>query len=180
VLLVAAALAQDRMAAVQLLDYEGLKSPPDSLLVGTFLPPFEEFTWTAEVVPSEGEYDLFAVRIQVRGRGEVFPSETLLHRPAPVLAVAGGGRGGAGGPGGGGAAGPGGGGRGRGGDQAGPGGGGRGRGGDQAGPGGGGRGRGGQPGAGRGGRGGGGGPPAPGGRGGGGRGGGGVVPFDVL
>jgi type II secretory pathway pseudopilin PulG len=98
VLLVASALAQDRMASVHLLDHEGLVNPPDSLLAGTFAPPFEDFTWTAEVAESDGEYDLFAVRVEVRGHGEAFPTETLLHRPAPVLAVAGdqGGRGGGG------------------------------------------------------------------------------------
>lgn len=142
VLLVASALAQDRMAAVHLLDYDGLKDPPDSLLAGVFPAPFEEYSWTAQVEPSEGEYDLFAIRVEVKGRGEVFPSETLLHRPQPVLGATGGqGQGGQVGPGG------------RGGN-AGPGGG-RGRGGDQPGGGpGGGRGGGGGGGAGRGGRGG--------------------------
>jgi type II secretory pathway pseudopilin PulG len=125
VLLVASALAQDRMASVQLLDHEGLSDFPDSLVAGTFPPPFEDFSWTAEVAESEDENDLFAVRVEVKGRGEAFPTETLLHRPA-VVVTAGGAQGGRGGA----AAGPGrgAGGRGRGGDAAGPGGGGRGRG----------------------------------------------------
>jgi type II secretory pathway pseudopilin PulG len=84
VLLVAGALAQDRLVSIQLLDQEALQDPPDSLLAGTFPAPFDEFTWNAEVVEAEGEYDLFAVRLEVQGRGEVFPLETLLHRP-PIL-----------------------------------------------------------------------------------------------
>ena len=49
VLLVAGALAQDRMVTIQLLDNEGLKDPPDSLLSGVFPEPFQDFRWSAEV-----------------------------------------------------------------------------------------------------------------------------------
>ncbi|MFC1543761.1 hypothetical protein ACFL4Y_00710, partial [Gemmatimonadota bacterium] len=63
VLLTAAALAQDRLVSIQLLDNEGLADPPDSLLAGAFPAPFDEFTWRTEVVAAEEEYDLFAVRI---------------------------------------------------------------------------------------------------------------------
>ncbi len=91
VLLTAAALAQDRLAALQLLDAEGFTNPPDSLLSGTFSAPFDEFTWTAEVEEAEGEYDLYAVSITIEGRGEWFPLETLLHRPPLTAQVAAGG-----------------------------------------------------------------------------------------
>ncbi len=97
VLLTAAALAQDRLAAIQFLDQEGFSRPPDSLLAGTFPAPFDEFTWTAEVEESDGEYDLYAVSIIVTGRGEWFPLETLLHRPPLTAQVAEGGGMGAGG-----------------------------------------------------------------------------------
>ncbi len=104
VLLTAAALAQDRQAAIQFLDTEQFTRPPDSLLAGTFPAPFDEFTWTAEVAEMDGEYDLFVVSITVTGRGEWFPLETLVHRP-PLTAQpaagdsrgAGGGRGESGG-----------------------------------------------------------------------------------
>jgi type II secretory pathway pseudopilin PulG len=142
VLLVAGALAQDRLTAIQLLDFEGLGDPPDSLLSGAFPPPFEEFTWQAEVTEADGEYDLFAVRLEVHGLGEVYPLETLLHRSQSTTtagpAGGAGGRGGAGGDGGGrgggGRAGPGRGGDGGGGAARGGGAGGRGRGGGRGGP----------------------------------------------
>jgi type II secretory pathway pseudopilin PulG len=161
VLLVAGALAQDRLVSLQVLDQEALQDPPDSLLAGTFPAPFDDFTWAAEVVEAEGEYDLFAVRLQVEGRGEVFPLETLLHRPPVVMAAAGRGGGAAGRGGGGGGGGRGGGrgdavGRGGGGGEGrafGPGGGGGRGGGAARGGAGGGRGAGG--------RGGGAGPPPP-------------------
>lgn len=94
VLLVASALAQDRAAALNLVDHETLASPPDSLLDGAFPPPFDEFRWLARVEPVDDEHDLFAVRIEVLGRGEAFVLETLVHRPAPVIGTTAGGGGG--------------------------------------------------------------------------------------
>lgn len=85
VLLVASSLAQDRMAAIRILDYEGLSSPPDSLLEGRFAPPFDEFAWTARVEPTAEEYDLFAIEVEVTGRGRSYPVQTLIHRPDPLL-----------------------------------------------------------------------------------------------
>lgn len=93
-LLVASALAQDRLAMLQMLDAERLADPPDSLSAGTFPQPFDDFGWVATVVPANNEYDLFAVRIEVTGRGEAFALETLVHRStAVVTTVAGPGQG---------------------------------------------------------------------------------------
>ena len=89
-LLVASALAQDRLAAIQMLDAEELRDPPDSLAAGTFAPPFDEFRWATTVESADNEYDLFAVRIVVDGRGESFRMETLVHRSASVLMTVGG------------------------------------------------------------------------------------------
>ena len=137
VLLVAGALAQDRLVALQILDQEQLRAPPDSLLAGVFPAPFDEFTWEAEVVEAEEEYDLFAVRLQVHGRGEIYPLETLLHRPPIVVSALPQGGQGRGGQGGGpGALGPGGGRGGRGAGAPGRAGGGGGRGGGGGGGGG--------------------------------------------
>ena len=158
-MMVARALAEDRLAALRVLDYDGLKDVPDSLQSGVFPSPFETYGWTARVEPVEDEYDLFAVEVVVQSQNDVFPISTMLHRPNPLNLpqAAQGGRGGDGGRGG--QAGRGGrGGRGSDGGRAGRGG----RGGDQGGVGRGGRGGGGRGGA-RGG----------GARGGGGRGGGG-------
>lgn len=120
-LLTAQALAEDRISALRMLDYILLDDPPDSLLEGVFPPPFEEFTWTAQVELMEDEYDLFGVQVEVLGPAERFPLRTLLHRARPFL-VAGGSGAGSGDAGGRGGA-QGGGEGGRGGDQAGRGGG---------------------------------------------------------
>jgi len=89
-LLTAQALAEDRIAAFRVLDYELLAEPPDSLMEGTFPPPFQDFRWTAQVALMEDEYDLFGVRVEVMGPNESFPLRTLLHRARSVLTGGGG------------------------------------------------------------------------------------------
>jgi len=84
-LLTAQALAEDRVSAIRLLNYELLAEPPDSLLEGVFPVPFEAFSWTAEVALIEDEYDLFGVEVVVLGPVERFPIRTLMHRPRSVL-----------------------------------------------------------------------------------------------
>ncbi|HZD05623.1 MAG TPA: hypothetical protein VE173_11905 [Longimicrobiales bacterium] len=86
-LLVAQSLAEDRLAAVRMLDYEDLADLPDSLQAGRFPPPFQAFGWTATVAAMEDEYDLFGVEVVVTGPAEAFPVRTLVHRPRPVLAA---------------------------------------------------------------------------------------------
>lgn len=85
-LLLAQSLAEDRLAAIRMLDREELADLPDSLADGAFPPPFEAFAWTVAVAEMEDEYDLFGVEIEVTGAGEVYPLRTLVHRPRPVLA----------------------------------------------------------------------------------------------
>lgn len=85
-LLTAQALAEDRISALRLLDYELLADPPDSLMAGVFPPPFAEFSWTAQVALMEDEYDLFGVEVEVLGPVERFPLRTLVHRARNVLA----------------------------------------------------------------------------------------------
>jgi type II secretion system protein I len=123
-LLTAQALAEDRLAALRLLDYENLVRPDDSIMAGSFPAPFEEFSWVTTVEVQEDEYDLFGVDVVVTGPAERFPLSTLVHRPRAILGVGGNGEQGFGGRGG----------RGGGGDRAGRGG--RGGRGDRAGPGG--------------------------------------------
>jgi type II secretory pathway pseudopilin PulG len=84
-LLTTQALAEDRLSAIRLLDYAMLEDPPDSLSEGVFPPPFENFTWTAEIGLIEDEYDLFGVEVVVLGPVERFPLRTLMHRPRSVL-----------------------------------------------------------------------------------------------
>jgi type II secretory pathway pseudopilin PulG len=88
-LLVARSLADDRLAALRLLDYDDLDDVPDSLLEGTFPPPFEEYSWTTRVEQIDDEYDLFGAEVVVQGRGENYPIRTLIHAPGPNVAVSG-------------------------------------------------------------------------------------------
>lgn len=87
VLLVARALAEDRMVALRLLDYDDLAKLPDSLAAGNFPPPFEGYAWTARVEAMEDEYNLFGAEVVVTGAGESFPVQTLLHSPRPVVVI---------------------------------------------------------------------------------------------
>jgi len=84
-LLVQKSLAEDRLAAIRLLDYEDLASVPDSLTDGTFAEPFTQYSWIAAIEEIEDEYDLFGVEITVVGPLEVYPLRTLLHRPRRVV-----------------------------------------------------------------------------------------------
>jgi type II secretory pathway pseudopilin PulG len=93
-LLVAQALAEDRLGSMRILDYAGLADPADSLLAGSFPEPFDAFSWTAEIAPMEDELDLFHVAVAVSGPAERFPLATLIHRPRPTLTTAGGNGGG--------------------------------------------------------------------------------------
>jgi len=86
-LLVARSLAEDRLAALRLLEYDELGDVPDSLVSGTFPAPFEAYRWTASVEEMEDEYDLFGAEIIVEGRGETFPLRTLIHAPRPTVQV---------------------------------------------------------------------------------------------
>lgn len=87
VLLVARALAQDRMATLQFLGYEDLKAIPDSLDAGTFTMPFEDYSWTAQVNPVDDEYDLFTAEVTVTANGYSFPLRRMIHRARPVIEV---------------------------------------------------------------------------------------------
>lgn len=89
-LLTEQALAEDRISAFKLLDYELLSDPPDSLMEGVFPPPFEAYAWSAAVELMEDEYDLFGVEVVVEGPAERFPLRTLLHRPQSLLMGSGG------------------------------------------------------------------------------------------
>jgi type II secretory pathway pseudopilin PulG len=88
-LVTARALAEDRMAMLRTLDWDGLGAVPDSLAAGVFPPPLESFGWTARVDPVRDEYDLFAAEVVVHIHDEAFILRTLLHEPQPLLQAAG-------------------------------------------------------------------------------------------
>jgi type II secretory pathway pseudopilin PulG len=66
-LVTAAALAQDRMAAVRLLPPEGMRTLADSLARGQFAAPFADYRWRATTVGQRGE-NLYEIRVDVYWR----------------------------------------------------------------------------------------------------------------
>ena len=65
-LLAASALAQDRLAAVRLLDPEALRRLPDSVAQGQFASPFAAFRWHATAERARDEATLYDVRVEIR------------------------------------------------------------------------------------------------------------------
>lgn len=63
-LLIATALAQDRLAALRLLEVQQLAHVPDSLARGRFAPPFANYRWQSRVRRG-GEPDLYELRVDV-------------------------------------------------------------------------------------------------------------------
>jgi hypothetical protein len=59
----------------------------DSIAAGTFLPPFEAYSWQAQAQPVTGEYDLFDVIVTVTAADEVFILHTMVHEPRPAQVV---------------------------------------------------------------------------------------------
>jgi type II secretory pathway pseudopilin PulG len=86
VLLTAAALAQDRIAAVRLLEPDALRRLPDSVANGRFPAPFEAYRWHATARRSVEE-SLYDIRVDVSWAGGDY---TLASRQsAPALAATG-------------------------------------------------------------------------------------------
>ncbi|HEY6158229.1 MAG TPA: type II secretion system protein [Gemmatimonadales bacterium] len=79
----AAALAQDRVAAVALVPPRDLDALPDSFARGTFGPPFSDYHWTARVQPVLGEADLYEVRVEVSSDAAPYTLVTRVYRPRP-------------------------------------------------------------------------------------------------
>ena len=80
-LLVAAALAQDRLAAVQLLEPEQLRRLPESLAAGKFAAPFGAYRWQTSVTRTS-ELDLFEARVAVLWTDGDFELVTRIHAPS--------------------------------------------------------------------------------------------------
>jgi len=79
-LLTATALAQDRLAAVRLLEPEQLPRVPDSLARGRFAAPFAEYRWSATAARSTLD-DLYDVRVEVAWLDGRVALSTRIHAP---------------------------------------------------------------------------------------------------
>lgn len=80
----AAALAQDRLAALAMVPALDLSPFADSLARGTFSEPFADYRWSATVQPVLGEANLYGVTVMVSGLGTDYTVATRLYRPRPV------------------------------------------------------------------------------------------------
>ena len=76
-----AALAQDRLDAVKLLEVDQLNLLPDSVARGTFAGPFEAFHWTTVVSHTFGQHDMYDVAIAITSDRGDFAVQTRLYRP---------------------------------------------------------------------------------------------------
>lgn len=84
-LVTAAALAQDRMAAIRLLPPEELPRLADSLARGRFAAPLGDYSWRATAVRQRGE-NLFDIRVDVYWGGGRYTLATSASVP-PDLRV---------------------------------------------------------------------------------------------
>ncbi len=85
VLLTATALAQDRLAAIRLLDPAALRRLPDSVSGGEFPTPFAGFRWRATATPSV-EQNLYDIRVDVSWAGGGYSLVSRQSAPAPAAA----------------------------------------------------------------------------------------------
>jgi prepilin-type N-terminal cleavage/methylation domain-containing protein len=83
----AAALAQDRLAAIAMVPAPDLGRLPDSLARGAFTEPLTDYRWRASVRPVLGERDLYDATVAVTGRGSEYSVTTRLYRPRPLGAI---------------------------------------------------------------------------------------------
>ncbi len=79
----AAALADDRLAAIALLPPDALARLPDSIARGRFEPPFADYRWTASSRDAPGEDGLYDVRVTVEWDDGAFTLASRLFRPPP-------------------------------------------------------------------------------------------------
>lgn len=83
-LLPAAALAEERLAALELAEPTRLAMLPDSLRRGRFTAPFERYEWTASATPVRGERALYDFTVRVRWESGDYSLARRRYRPPPV------------------------------------------------------------------------------------------------
>lgn len=77
----AVALAEDRLAAIALLDPVLVRTLPDSLARGTVAAPLDAYRWTAETRALTAEPDLVEARVVVRWADGRYDLAARFHRP---------------------------------------------------------------------------------------------------
>lgn len=77
----AAALAEEQLERMRILEPDELTRLPDSLRSGRFDAPFEAYAWTAEAEPLRDDPDLVEVSVVIAWDGGSFPLRTRWYRP---------------------------------------------------------------------------------------------------
>jgi type II secretion system protein I len=77
----AEALAEYRLASLQLLSADELSPLPDSLSRGRFAPPFDRYAWRASVRPTSDEDGLYELTVKVEWGDGSFSLATQVYRP---------------------------------------------------------------------------------------------------
>lgn len=80
----AAALAEERLAALELADPMRLAMLPDSLSRGRFPEPFNVYSWTASATPVRGERHLFDLAVRVQWEWGEYRLQRRRYRPPPA------------------------------------------------------------------------------------------------
>ena len=78
----AVALAEHRLAVLELLPAAELEALPDSLSAGRFAPPLDRYAWSAMAEPMLGRPGLYEVVVEVSWpEGGSYPLRTRVYRP---------------------------------------------------------------------------------------------------
>jgi hypothetical protein len=80
----AAALAQERLANLNLVDANDLRRLPDSLARGTFAQPFDDYTWRAIAKEVRGEPALVEITVRVEWTEGAYVVTGRLYRPTVI------------------------------------------------------------------------------------------------
>lgn len=86
-LLPAAALAEERLARLELADVRELDMLPDSLAHGQFDEPFGDYAWSASASPVRDELALYDFSATVTWSGGSYTLHRRRYRPAPTSSL---------------------------------------------------------------------------------------------
>lgn len=80
----AVALAEERLANLEIADPARLAMLPDSLARGTFQPPFERYSWTASAEEVRGDRWLYELGVRITWENGEYALSRRRFRPPPV------------------------------------------------------------------------------------------------
>lgn len=81
------ALATQRLDALELLNDQELQAIPDSVAVGTFDAPMDEYSWTIESTPVSEQPGVYDVALAINWESGSYPIRTKMYRRPRLLQV---------------------------------------------------------------------------------------------